>query len=526
MLVSLLLVTLASSASCSVILNTRQSNAKVIDPGATPDGASGPIPESFVAYSIEFSSFPEFAGNLSSPNTFSNNLLDNLAQLQGTKPYIRVGGNTQDYALYNASLPIALNGTVIPSRSPDYPYLIDIGPSYFESYLTLPGVKFIHGFNLAKNSTSDHARLLESVPLVCKALSHGNLLYWQLGNEPDLFKTASQGILRPRSYDEAAYVAEWQNLTTQIMGVVAEACPGLSNEQWVAPSFGGVGNSLRQVPTWAAGLNSQGKVVLIDSHNYIGGATQPGISLRGTLMNHTRTRLSVDAQVAVKNSLAQYSLPFILGETNSLYNQGAPGLSNSFGAALWNLDFALYCASQDIKRVHMHQGTNYRYQSWQPVTTALGTKGTKAPYYGNVATAAALGDLRGGDVRVKHIALAAETDAGYAVYAKGVLRSVVIVNMVPYNASSTVTRGSETYSVKLPVGCTSDAVVQRLLAPGSDVIDGATFNGVSYDLALDDGKPVVVEGMKRDEGVTVEYDGELAVDVPWSSAAVVQPSCV
>lgn len=51
---------------------------------------------SYVSYSIEFSSFPDFAGNLSRPNDFSNNLLNNIGNYTGTKPIIRVGGNTQD----------------------------------------------------------------------------------------------------------------------------------------------------------------------------------------------------------------------------------------------------------------------------------------------------------------------------------------------------------------------------------------------------------------------------------------------
>lgn len=63
----------------------------------TPSGAGVPL-EAFVSFSIEFSSFPDFAGNASHPNSFSNNLLNNLGNLTGTKPYIRVGGNTQDYA--------------------------------------------------------------------------------------------------------------------------------------------------------------------------------------------------------------------------------------------------------------------------------------------------------------------------------------------------------------------------------------------------------------------------------------------
>jgi hypothetical protein len=57
--------------------------------------ASKPLLESFVSYSIEFSSFPDFAGNSSQPNTFSYNLLNNLRNLQGSYPIIRVGGNTE-----------------------------------------------------------------------------------------------------------------------------------------------------------------------------------------------------------------------------------------------------------------------------------------------------------------------------------------------------------------------------------------------------------------------------------------------
>jgi len=76
------------------------------------------------------------SGNKSLPNAFSNNLLNNLGNFTGTKPHIRVGGNTQDYALYNASLETAINGTFNLAKSADYPTTIFIGPSYFESYST------------------------------------------------------------------------------------------------------------------------------------------------------------------------------------------------------------------------------------------------------------------------------------------------------------------------------------------------------------------------------------------------------
>lgn len=73
---------------------------------------------------------------------------------------------------------------------------------------------------------------------------------------------------------------------------------------------------------------------------------------------------SVNSHVQSYNKVKQVqgkdTPPLMFGECNSLYNQGRPGLSNTFGAALWGVDFNLYSASVGFKRVHMHMGTNYR----------------------------------------------------------------------------------------------------------------------------------------------------------------------
>lgn len=58
---------------------------------SAPVSAGAPLLDAFVSYSIEFASFPDFSGDKSAPNTFSNALLSNLGHLTGTKPYIRVG---------------------------------------------------------------------------------------------------------------------------------------------------------------------------------------------------------------------------------------------------------------------------------------------------------------------------------------------------------------------------------------------------------------------------------------------------
>jgi hypothetical protein len=517
-----LLLSLTGAAAAAVA--SRAIAPLSISP-SPPSSASAPIPSSFVSYSIEFAFFPDFAGNASSPNEFSYNLLKNLGNVQGTTPIIRVGGNTQDYYLLNTFQPEALIGTFNFNRSRDYPTTITIGPSFFESYETWPGVQFTHGFNLAKsNNTVGIDSLLTSVPFACQALQ-GKLLDWELGNEPDLYPTSSQGPVRPLTWHESDYVTEWLNLTSQIRNILATnpACAGLTHE-FIAPSFAGQSNYLNPIVTWHDGLDVEKDIPLISSHNYIGGATQPGVTLQGTLMNHSSTVASISHQLNESSLLAYTGVPFILGETNSLYNEGAPGLSNAFGAALWGLDFNLYCAATGIRRVHMHQGSNYRYGAWQPVSTVNTTKGTKPPYYGSVAVAESLGDLTAGEVRVAEIKLPTIYESAYATYVGEKLERIVVVQMKEFNYTNSTgaIRPSQEYSFQLPKGrfAGEEVGVRRLMANGSDAISGVTFDGYSYNLELDDGKPVLLNNVTRGEVVKVGKDGVVSVDVPWSSAAL------
>jgi len=125
-LVAGLLFPAAALAAPALTPETVNISTTVNVPSGCPVNAGVPL-EAYMSYSIEFSSFVDFAGNTSVPNTFSNNLLNNLGNLTGTKPYIRVGGNTQDFALFNATLGQAQVGIVVPSISPDFPYYLTIG---------------------------------------------------------------------------------------------------------------------------------------------------------------------------------------------------------------------------------------------------------------------------------------------------------------------------------------------------------------------------------------------------------------
>jgi hypothetical protein len=244
-------------------------------------------------------------------------------------------------------------------------------------------------------------------------------------------------------------------------------------------------------------------------------------------MNHSSTVNSISSHLTEIAALANYSIPYILGETNSLYNEGAPGLSNSFGAALWGVDFNLWCASQGIRRVHMHQGTNYRYQSWQPISTSLTTLGTKAPYYGNIAVAAILGNLVKSAVTIANLPLQNTYEAAYAAYVNSTLARVAVINMRQYNYTvngtssllNPVPRSSLSYDFAVPDGCGDRVRVQRLWANGSDAISGITWDGHSYNYELDQGKPVRLTNVTTGEILSVQ-GGSVSVTVPDSSVAV------
>ncbi|KAI1496008.1 hypothetical protein F5X99DRAFT_425265 [Biscogniauxia marginata] len=488
--------------------------------------------DGFVSYSIEFSSFPDFAGNKSHPNEFSNNLLDNIGNLTGTKPYIRVGGNTQDFAIYNPDLTIALNGTYNLSRSADYPTTIEIGPSFFESYTTWPDVKFSHGFNLGGNNDSRRwDTLIQTVPLACKALGKDRLYLWEYGNEPDLFSTNAQSPVRSLEWNESDYVAEWLNGTRAIKRLLQEHCPELvSNDTYgyLAPSFAGTDFHLKAPIAWADGLNEDENIKYFVSHNYISSADTPGVTLQGTLMNHTRTRASLAAHLAEYAAIAPRArtpIRHVLGEENSLSREGRAGTSDTFGAALWGVDFRLHAAARGVARVHAHLGTGYRYASWQPVAPRLATR---PPYYADAAVAAFVGR---GPARVAELASSSssadvdeDVDVAYAAYVDGRLARLMVLNLRAYNYTTGGTapppRPVRNYGIDFGgAGGRGTALVRRLSANGSDAVTGITWDGISFDYELGGGRPVRLGNVTTGERAEVR-EGFVEVGVPDSEAVM------
>ena len=254
----------------------------------------------------------------------------------------------------------------------------------------------------------------------------------------------------------------------------------------------------------------------------MGNADDPGVTLQASLMNHGEIVKKVAPHIDTLKILAKNKIPYILGEFNSLARGGKLNLSNTFGAALWGLDFNLWCASQGIARTHMHTSVFSPYTPWVPIDTSQSQRTARPPYYGSIAVATTLGNLKDHETTVSNLPLEDDKAAAYAAYEDGQLARLTIVNMAEFR-STAGERPSETYKFKLGKGNFNGtrARVARLMAAGSDALDGVTFDGYSYGPELNDGKPVLVPNVQRGETIDIGGCGEVTVKVPFSSAAVI-----
>ncbi|KAL3492415.1 hypothetical protein BJX62DRAFT_236233 [Aspergillus germanicus] len=480
-------------------------------PETVPWGSAPVLPPSFVSYSIELAYLPDYAVNKSHPNTFSENLLEQLRRLSGgdARPTIRVGGSSQDRVTYNPDLEDAreLQG------NGDIPSSFEIGPSFFESLNTFKDTRFIYGLNMKKSvqSADAYENMLDTVAVACRALVNDNFLAWSYGNEPNLY-----GF----DWVSEEYTALWLEASRGIRAVLEHECPELAEDGvfgFLTPSVSSLKSGHVNIPDiLEAGINYDNAVFFLGAHNKIAETIQRHVDL-------------------LEKFAADYaSIPYEISETNSLFKQGKAGVSNTFGAALWTLDFSLHAAARNISRLNFHMGRDYRYAAWQPVETDKTAIGTKVPYYGNLATAAILGNLGIDEVQVVGLKYDEDggTESAYGIYHAGDLAKVVVLNMAEYNFTksgnamdeelNTKKRGSHNFSINVPESFNDRlATVRRLEAPGADSITGITWDGYTFIYEVDNGVGRRLENVTYGETIVVA-DAKVTVRIPHSSAVVLE----
>ncbi|KAJ5934791.1 hypothetical protein N7466_004338 [Penicillium verhagenii] len=454
---------------------TGQTTTKIQAPATVSVDASQIVAHDFASFSIPIHFFADYAGNKSSPNEFSRDIIELLHKKTGAYPHIRVGGTSADRAIYNASQ----TESIILSSEYDngIPLEVYIGPTLFEGFESFPGVPWTFQVNLANNKSDALDNALAEARV---ALSHirENLVAFEVGNEPDLYP----GAVRPLDFSTADYVREWTYFADAISNEVLRG-NSYGLDYWrifQALTFVFKGDGFSAAKAFNDGIDDTGHVKTVSLHQYASG-NQAWVRLQNSFMNHT----------AIAGNLTQYipdmeatyaadpSIEFLLGETNSDYiNLDMAQVEGVFGSSLWLLDYLLYGMSMGISRFNLIQGTTFGYAAWVPVENNGQRPGVRPPLYGQLVAADVIG--RHNKVHVKSLDLGLWDLSAYAVYESGVLARYVVINLDEWNATTSYVRPTRKVSLSVPRGVIWGEIT-KLSGPGASSDTGITWGGHSWN---------------------------------------------
>jgi glycosyl hydrolase family 79 len=425
-----------------------------------PDRLGNKIGEDFTGLSYE-------SAQLGNPDLFSgkNAQLAGFVRTLGKSGVLRIGGNTSEYSYWTpdpakrvnvpnaesmrtgdeanpiafglAAGPDAGHAAIAPVR------ITSLAIRNLRDFLDACGWKLIYGLNMGTGTAEDAANEAAYVMEVAGP----KLIAFQLCNEPDLFY---RNGIRNADYDFAQFAAEWQRFYQAVRARVPNAPvagPDTAyNNEWLA-------HFAKQFKDEAAFL----------SHHYYaeGPPTDPSMTIERLL----RPNPKLDAELAAMIEAAKESgLPFRLAETNSCYQGGKPGVSDTFASALWSADLMYQLASQGGAGINFHGG-GYGWYTAIAGTPEAGFV-ARPSYYGMLLFAQA----GAGQLVESQLAPSA---ASPLLTAYGLRSNSGAIKLATFNKDAN--RG-----VRLAIEAgqiTRTATVQRLTAPRMDDTTDTTFGG-------------------------------------------------
>nr|AQW38601.1 beta-glucuronidase [Talaromyces pinophilus] len=483
------IITLASTALLALLACSAQNHKNItrtidLSPASTPAPGKQVVDGAYQSFSIEFCYMADYAGNNTNPNKFSRQVVQNLYDISGTYPIFRVGGSTQNSAVYFPNQTDVAIIAPFQSEASDQPSHSFIGPKFMESFQQFPeGTRYIYGLNFFQSENETLFNVgdgLDQCVLEAYAAytALGESLYgFEIGNEVNSWPGGSR---RPANWTLQNYVDQWnqyataisQNLTGKDSMQLFQGCA------FIAPR-----DVSDNITIWNVehaemdGMHSN-KAKTVADHDYMGANchyTGAGPTIETSLFNRTNMLSRIWYHDYLGNATADSGIEYVLGETNSISCQGAFNISDVMASAVWAVDYVLYLSSLKVSRVHFHMGTRYRYSPWQPIYYNDTEAHVKPIYYGNMFNAAV---FAGGDKQTE--VLVNETNFGaYTVYHKGRPESIVAVNLNMWN--STMDAVHRPYTALLLPRTWNGARVSRLTNPGVDTADNITFAGQYVD---------------------------------------------
>lgn len=281
---------------------------------------------------------------MGNPDFFAgtNTQLAGLMQTLGRHGVLRIGGNTSEYTFWNrnakptkADMHLAAG----PDKGHHAPPNVTITPDAVRNlrdFLDRTGWTVIYGLNLGKGTPENAA---DEAAFVMETIGQEKLVAFQVGNEPDLF---NRNGLRPSTWTVDDYLQDWGRFFKAVRARVP-------NAPFAGPDTAGI-------VSWLMPFAEKFKddVKFISSHYYAEGPpTNPAMTIERLLKPNPRLEGEI---AAVKQAQQATGLPFRLTETNSCYQGGKPGVSDTFAAALWAGDLMYQEASVGSIGINFHGG--------------------------------------------------------------------------------------------------------------------------------------------------------------------------
>jgi hypothetical protein len=317
-----------------------------------PDRLGNKIDDNFTGLSYE-------SAQLGNPNFFTgeNRELAGFVRRLGTSGVLRIGGNTSEYCYWtpnpakqsnapdaesmrtgDKANPIAFGLAAGPDTGHKAPAPVNITPLAIRNlreFLDACGWRLIYGLNMGTGTAEDAADEAAYVMDVAGS----KLIAFQLCNEPDLFY---RNGIRKADYDFGKFAVEWQSFYQAIRARVPKASfagPDTAfNNDWLVPF----------------GKEFKKEAMFLSQHYYAEGPpTDPSMTIERLLRPNPRLESEFEGMKTVMN---ESGLPFRLAETNSCYQGGKPGVSDTFASALWGADLMYQVASAGGMGINFHGG--------------------------------------------------------------------------------------------------------------------------------------------------------------------------
>ena len=412
-----------------------KANAELLKITIDPQSTSATIPEDFLGLGYETSAVAQ-ADYFTEKNRTLVQLYRNLSH----QSLIRIGGNISDHTRFEP------DGVATVNPEERVTIINETSLQNLAGFARATGWKVMWGLNLG---TGSKEQAVQEAVAVDQSLG-SNLQSFEIGNEVDLMHRYA------RDFD--AYHAAYTEYKAAIRAKLPHAV-------FSGPDVAG---NLSFVEKFVA--SEAGDMKLATHHYYRGGASSPRATLQTLLARDEGFGHRLDALHAL---CAEHHLDYRINEVNSFSGGGKPGISDTFGSALWCLDYMFDLASHGCSGVNMETDINQHafISHYSPIVHDTNGHCTARPeYYAMLAFAmAGHGRLVKTTMSKSDInCVAYSTQSNYSIW-------VIVIN-------KDFTKDAQ---VDLAFASNSGAAkLYRLIAPSIEAKDHVTLAGSSV---ADDG---------------------------------------